>query len=129
MVGNFAFLFNCTLAGRTSDSMTVPFTVRSKAVLLLWCFVFVLLLRLFIAALWSPDGTGLSSLLSFVMFYYVFATFPCGILDQVWYLIVSIPDLCHPVLLCSPIIITVIRIIKVWSVKGINHLVSNFQMN
>ena len=24
MVGNFAFLFNCTLVGRTSDSMTVP---------------------------------------------------------------------------------------------------------
>ena len=23
-VGNFAFLFNCTLAGRTSDSMMVP---------------------------------------------------------------------------------------------------------
>ena len=22
--GNFAFLFNCTLVGRTSDSMTVP---------------------------------------------------------------------------------------------------------
>ena len=25
----------------------------------------------------------------------VFVTFPCGILGQVWYLIVSIPDLCH----------------------------------
>ena len=24
-----------------------------------------------------------------------FVTFPCGILGQVWYLIVSIPDLCH----------------------------------
>ena len=24
-----------------------------------------------------------------------FVTFPCGILDQVWYLIVSIPDLCR----------------------------------
>ena len=30
----------------------------------------------------------------FVMFNYVFVTFPCGILGQVWYLIVSIPDLC-----------------------------------
>ena len=27
--------------------------------------------------------------------YCVFVTFPCDILDQVWYLIVSIPDLCH----------------------------------
>ena len=25
----------------------------------------------------------------------VFVTFPCGILGQVWYLIASIPDLCH----------------------------------
>ena len=24
-----------------------------------------------------------------------FVTFPCGILGQVWYFIVSIPDLCH----------------------------------
>ena len=30
-----------------------------------------------------------------MMFYCVFFTFPCGILGQVWYLIVSIPDLCH----------------------------------
>ena len=26
---------------------------------------------------------------------FVFVTFPCGNLGQVWYLIVSIPDLCH----------------------------------
>ena len=25
-----------------------------------------------------------------------FVTFPCGILCQVWYLIISFPDLCHP---------------------------------
>ena len=49
----------------------------------------------FIAALWSPAGEGLTSLLSFVMFNCVFVTFPCGILGQVWYLIESIPDLCH----------------------------------
>ena len=29
-----------------------------------------------------------------VMFNCVFVTLPCGILGQVWYLIVSIPDLC-----------------------------------
>ena len=50
--------------------------------------------RLFIAALWSLEGKGLTSWLLFVMFNCVFVTFPCGILDQVWYLIVSIPDLC-----------------------------------
>ena len=35
-----------------------------------------------------------TSWLSFVMSYCVFATFPCGIPGQVWYLIVLIPDLC-----------------------------------
>ena len=25
----------------------------------------------------------------------IFVTFPCGVLGQVWYLIVSFPDLCH----------------------------------
>ena len=36
----------------------------------------------------------LTSWLLFAMFNCVFVTFPCGILGQVWYLIVSIPDLC-----------------------------------
>ena len=31
------------------------------------CLVFVMLSRLFIAALWSPDGKGLTSWLLFVM--------------------------------------------------------------
>ena len=59
------------------------------------CLVFFMLLRLFIAALWSPAGKRLTSWLLFVMFNCVFVTFPCGILCQVCYLIVSIPDLCH----------------------------------
>ena len=54
-----------------------------------------MLSRLFIAALWSPAGKGLTSWLLFVMFNCVFVTFPCGILGQVWNLIVSIPDLCR----------------------------------
>ena len=52
-----------------------------------------MLSRLFIAALWSPAGKGLTSLLSLVCEVCVFVTFPYGILGQVWYLIVSIPDL------------------------------------
>ena len=52
-----------------------------------------MLWRLFNAALWSPAGKGLTYSLLFVMFNCVFVTFPCGILGQVWYLIVSIPDL------------------------------------
>ena len=59
------------------------------------CLVFVMLLRLFIAALWSPAGKRLSSWLSFVMINCVFVTFLCGVLGQVWYLIISIPVLCH----------------------------------
>ena len=57
--------------------------------------VFVILSRLFIAALWSPAGKGLTSWLLFVMSNCDFVTFPFGILGQVWYLIVLIPDLCH----------------------------------
>ena len=50
---------------------------------------------LFIAALWSPVGKGLTSWLSFVMSNCEFVTFPLiGILGQLWYSIVSILDLC-----------------------------------
>ena len=55
--------------------------------------VFMLSL-LFIAALWSPAGNGLTSWLLFVILNCVFVTFPCGVLGQVWYLIVLFPDLC-----------------------------------
>ena len=58
-------------------------------------FVFAMLSRLFIAAFWAIAGKRLTSWLSFVMFICVFVTFPCGILGQVRYLIVSIPDLCR----------------------------------
>ena len=47
------------------------------------CFVFVMLSCLFIAALRPPAGKGLTSWLSFAMFYCVFVTLPCGILGQV----------------------------------------------
>ena len=40
------------------------------------CLVFVMLSRLFIAALWSPEGKWLTSWLLFVMFNCVFVTFP-----------------------------------------------------
>ena len=42
----------------------------------------------------SPAGKGVTSWLLLVMFIVFFVTFPCGILGQVWYLIVSFPDLC-----------------------------------
>ena len=62
------------------------------------CYLFlvlVILSCLFIAALWSPTGKGLTSWLLFVKFNCVCVTFSCGILGLVWYLIVSIPDLCR----------------------------------
>ena len=49
---------------------------------------------LFIAALWSPAGKGLTSWFLYVKFSCVFVTFLCGVLGQVRYLIVYIPDLC-----------------------------------
>ena len=53
-----------------------------------------MLWRLLIAALWSPAGKGLSFWLSFVVLNCVVVTFLFGILGQMWYLIVSIADLC-----------------------------------
>ena len=52
--------------------------------------VFYMLSRLFIAALWSPAGKGLTSWPLFVMFNCVLS-----LSHVVWYLIVSIPDLCR----------------------------------
>ena len=51
-----------------------------------------MLLSLFIGALWSPVGKGLTSVLSFVMFNCVFVAFTFGIMGQMWYMIVSFPD-------------------------------------
>ena len=51
-------------------------------------------MRLFINALWSPAGKGLTSWLWCVMSNCDVVTFPFCILGQVWCLIVSIPDLC-----------------------------------
>ena len=61
---------------------------------MLFMSMFVMLLGLSIAALWSPAGKGMASWLLLVMLNCVSVTFLCGILGQVWNLIVSIPDLC-----------------------------------
>ena len=59
----------------------------------LLCYFCLVLLcfhaRLFIIAMWSPAGKGLTFWLLFVM-----SNCDVGILGQVWCLIVSIPDLC-----------------------------------
>ena len=59
-----------------------------------FCLMFVMLSCRFIAVLWSPAGKGLTAWLSIGVLNCVFVTFPCGILVQVWYLIVSFLDLC-----------------------------------
>ena len=72
------------------DFHSLLFDMQLEAVLLLWIIcvinvfvVFVMLSRLFVAALWSPAGKWLTSWLLFVMSNCDFVTFPCGILDQV----------------------------------------------
>ena len=59
-----------------------------------YCLSLCLHAYLFIDVLWSPVGKGLTLWLSFLMCNCEVVTFPCGILGQVWSLIVSIPDLC-----------------------------------
>ena len=67
----------------------------SKAVLFWWIICVISVhSHLFIAALWSPAGKGLTSWLSFVVLNCEIVTVPFGILCQVWYLIVTIHDLC-----------------------------------
>ena len=63
--------------------LTIFSTDCSKAVLLLWIFYVISVLcllcfrsRMFIDALWSPAGKGLTSWLSFVMSNCEFVTFP-----------------------------------------------------
>ena len=78
---------NKGLGWRRETSLSPPvkyFPDRSKGVLLLWIFyvffsvlcVLCLSARLFICALWSPAGEGLTSWLSFVVYNCVFVTFP-----------------------------------------------------
>ena len=76
--------------------------------LLCFCSVLCLLCLcacLFTCALWSSAGKGLASfaLLCGVLLWV--CHFPIGILGQVWYLIVSIPDLCTLTYLYSAVLI------------------------
>ena len=55
------------------------------------CILFAMMLRLFVAPLWSPAGKGLTSWLLCDV-YCDFVTFPFGTLGQMWYFIASIAD-------------------------------------
>ena len=78
----------CNSPDRTGGASFVDHLCNICLVLL--CFHALL----FVDALWSPAGKGLTSWLSFVMFNCDVVTFLFGILGQVWCLIVPIPDLC-----------------------------------
>ena len=59
------------------------------------CLVFLMLSRLFIAALCSSDGKKLTSWLLLVMFIVFLLLLHIVSWCQVWYLIVSFPYLCR----------------------------------
>ena len=80
----------CNMYRSRDDAMSCA----KKAVLLLWIICVIFVFSGF-RVLWSPAGKGLTSWLLFVMPNCVFVTFPSGILGQVRFLIVSIPDLCR----------------------------------
>ena len=62
--------------------------------------VFAMLLRLFIVALWSSEGKGLTSWLLLIMITVILLLYHSVALGQVWYLIVSIPDPCYLSIVC-----------------------------
>ena len=91
------------LSLRRETSLSPPvkyFTDRSKVVLLLWIisvffvscvsFAFASVHCCLVVICW--EMADLLALVGGV--YCIFVTFPCGILGQVWYVIVSFPDLC-----------------------------------
>ena len=59
-----------------------------------YCYFCLVFSYVFVRALRSPAGKGLTSWLSFAMSNCEVATFPWVLQGQVWCLIVSIPDLC-----------------------------------
>ena len=102
----------------------------SFSVLCLLC----LCARLFICALLSPAGKGLTYWLSFVVSNCEFCHIPIGILCQMWYLIVSIPDLCTLTYfnVKSPSIVhqyiwtsSVIALAKIMTFQGLLNIIHN----
>ena len=54
--------------------------------------IYVLCLSCFLDCSFQPAGKGLASWPSYVIFLCVFVAFSYGVLGQLWYLIVMIPD-------------------------------------
>ena len=62
------------------------------------CLVFLLLAHLVVTCWERVDHLALAQVGNV---YCIFVTFLCGVLGQVWYLIVSFPDLCRVSYLCT----------------------------
>ena len=63
------------------DPHCIHLHVESMLSFVFLCLVFLMLLRLFIAALWSPAGKGLTSrllLVMFIVFYYFPMWYPAS---------------------------------------------------
>ena len=77
-----------------SPPVKIFFTDHSKAVLLLWilCVMYISCLSCCHVSLFQPCGHLTASLSWCDVF--LFLSLPCGVLGQVSYLIVYIPDLC-----------------------------------
>ena len=58
------------------------------------CLCHAVMPVLVLAVLWSPVGKGLAFLAFLYLMFSCFCYFPFGVLGQLWYLIVSISDLC-----------------------------------
>ena len=91
LISLFIFLFLTKII--LTEYICKPLSLFSPVASLWIIFViYVPCLSCFIVCSLQPCGHLLALLP--VMFYFVFVTFPCGVLGQVLYLIVSVPDLC-----------------------------------
>ena len=110
----FSVMFGWIILAWTSTSQRISvlstpikyFTDRSKAVLLLWIFFYCLVFAMplytsvymcLVVTCW--ERADLLALVCGVLLWVCY--YPIGILGQVWYLIVSIPDLCTLWTQCS----------------------------
>ena len=75
------------------------------------------------------EKANLLALLCVIFFFCVFVTFSCGVLDQVWYLLVSIPDLCFLTYFCHDKILLKLWYSKVLTMNDSQQTLSDFEYN
>ena len=92
-----------------------------------FCYLFRACHAFFICSL--QPGKGLTFWLSCVWYFLCFCHFPNGVLDQVWYLIVSIPDLCRLTYMCHDKILLKPWISRVLTTDDSQQTLSDFEYN